>query len=131
MIEIDSIRMDGGTQARAGINDDTVADYAEQMEDETTVFPPIIVYHDGRDYWLADGFHRVEAWKRIGRLEVPADVRQGDRRSAILHSCAANSAHGLRRTNDDKRRAVTALLEDAEWSLWSDREIARHCRVSP
>ena len=27
--------------------------------------------------------------------------------------------------NADKRRAVVALLEDPEWSAWSDREIAR------
>jgi cell division protein FtsB len=82
------------------------------------------------DYWLADGFHRVAAWSSIGRVEVPAEIRQGDRRRAILHSVAANSAHGLRRTNADKRRAVTTLLEDEEWGQWSNREIARRCAVS-
>lgn len=131
MIDISQIRMDGGTQSRAAINDETVTDYAEAMADPDTVFPPIVVYFDGKDYWLADGFHRVEAWRRIGRVEVPAEVRQGDRRRAILHSVAANSAHGLRRTNADKRRAVATLLEDDEWSQWSDREIARRCAVSP
>ena len=29
------------------------------------------------------------------------------------------------------RRAVLRLLEDSEWSGWSDREIARRCAVSP
>ncbi len=131
MIETSKIRMDGGTQSRAAINEQTVADYAEAMQDERTVFPPIVVYYDGTDHWLADGFHRVHAWMRIGRTEVPAEIRQGDRRAAILHSCAANAAHGLRRTNEDKRRAVMTLLEDAEWGQWSDREIARRCGVSP
>jgi len=130
MIEISQIRTDGGTQARASINDDTVAEYAEAMADPNTVFPPLTVYFDGRSYWLADGFHRLAAWQRLGRKEAPADVRHGDRRRAILHSVAANSAHGLRRTNDDKRHAVLTLLEDAEWSMWSDREIARQCAVS-
>ncbi|ODT59410.1 MAG: hypothetical protein ABS73_09840 [Paracoccus sp. SCN 68-21] len=100
------------------------------MADPNTVFPPVIVYFDGKDYWLADGFHRVAAWARIGRTEIPTDIRQGDRRRAILHSVAANSAHGLRRTNDDKRRAVLTLLEDDEWGQWSNREIARRCAVS-
>lgn len=130
MIELAKIRTDGGTQARAEIHEETVAEYAEAMQDPDTVFPPAIVYYDGKNYWLADGFHRVEAWRRVGRVEVPAEVRQGDRRRAILHSCAANAAHGLRRTNADKRRAVWTLLGDAEWGLWSNREIARRCGVS-
>lgn len=130
-VHIDKIRTDGGTQARACLNEQTVAEYAETMQDPDTVFPPVTVYFDGSDYWLADGFHRLAAWRQIGRTEIPADIRQGDRRRAILHSVAANSAHGLRRTNEDKRRAVHTLLEDEEWSSWSDREIARKCAVSP
>ncbi|MCJ2059176.1 hypothetical protein MKL09_21870 [Methylobacterium sp. J-048] len=50
-------------------------------------------------------------------------------RVAILHSAGANAAHGLRRTNADKRRAVLMLLDDEEWSQWSDREIGRQCVV--
>lgn len=129
-LPIDSIRIDGGTQSRASINEATVAEYAEAMADPATVFPPVIAYFDGREYWLADGFHRLAAWRQIGRTDIPAEIRQGDRRAAILHSVAANSAHGLRRTNDDKRRAVLTLLEDPEWSQWSNREIARRCAVS-
>lgn len=129
-VAIDKIRIDGGTQSRAAINEATVAEYVEAMADPNTVFPPVIVYFDGREYWLADGFHRLAAWAQIGRTDIPTEIRQGDRRAAILHSVAANSTHGLRRTNDDKRRGVLTLLEDAEWGNWSDREIARRCAVS-
>jgi ParB-like chromosome segregation protein Spo0J len=129
-LHIDQIRTDGGTQSRAAINQATVAEYAEAMSDPDTVFPPVIVYHDGTDYWLADGFHRLAAWRSLERTEIPADVRQGDRRRAILHSLAANANHGLRRTNEDKRRAVLTLLEDEEWARWSNREIAKRCAVS-
>ena len=129
-LKLADIRVDGGTQSRAAITEDTVAEYAEAMADPNTVFPPVVVYYDGREYWLADGFHRVEAWRRVGREEVPAEIRQGDRRRAILHSCGANAAHGLRRSNADKRRAVMTLLEDAEWGQWSARQIAKQCGVS-
>ncbi|MCJ8138584.1 hypothetical protein [Falsirhodobacter halotolerans] len=129
-VEISRIRLDGGTQSRAAINDAVVADYAEAMANPDTVFPPVVVYFDGKDYWLADGFHRVAAWSQIGRTDIPAEVRQGDRRRAILHSVAANAVHGLRRSNDDKRRAVMTLLEDTEWSKWSARDIAKQCGVS-
>jgi hypothetical protein len=63
-------------------------------------------------------------------MNISADMRQGTRRDAILHAAGANAAHGLRRTNADKRRAVETLLRDEEWSKWSDREIARMCAVS-
>lgn len=33
-------------------------------------------------------------------------------------------------TNEDKRRAVMTLLQDAEWARWSDSEIARRCGVN-
>jgi len=36
----------------------------------------------------------------------------------------------MRRTNADKRRTVLRLLDDAEWSQWSDNEIAKRCGVS-
>ena len=36
----------------------------------------------------------------------------------------------MRRTNDDKRRAVTVLLTDDEWQKWLDNKIARQCGVS-
>lgn len=37
--------------------------------------------------------------------------------------------HGLRRTNEDKRNAVSVLLNDEEWSKWSNVEIAKRCGV--
>lgn len=132
-LEIKFIRTDGGTQARAKLDPDTVDDYRDILRDSdsTWPFPPVVVFHDGSTYWLADGFHRVAAARQHGRFVCEADVRQGTQRDAILYAAGANADHGLRRTNEDKRRAVLRLLEDAEWGQWSDREIARRCHVSP
>ncbi|MFC3208105.1 ParB/RepB/Spo0J family partition protein [Aquamicrobium soli] len=129
-LSLDVIQIDGGTQSRANVNDQVVNDYAEAIKAGAT-FPPIVVFYDGRKHWLADGFHRFHAYQMAGKSKVAADVRQGTRRDAILYSVGANDTHGLRRTRDDKRRAVLTLLNDAEWSKWSDREIARQCAVSP
>lgn len=127
-IAISDIRFDGGTQSRACISEQVVADYADAML-AGDQFPPIVVFFDGAAYWLADGFHRYQAYVRAKVKSVAADIRQGTQRDAILFSVGANASHGLRRTNDDKRRAVLTLLSDKEWSKWSDREIARHCVV--
>jgi hypothetical protein len=94
-------------------------------------FPPVVVFGEAAgNYWLADGYHRWHAATIAGLQTIGADVRPGGRREAILHSVGANAEHGWRRTNDDKKRAVQTLLNDAEWSGWSDREIARRCAVS-
>jgi len=127
-LNVDRIRTDGATQPRAAIHEPTVAEYAEAIE-AGVVLPPVTVFNDGGTYWLADGFHRLAATKRIGCLDIEVDLRVGTRRDAMLHSFGANATHGLRRTNDDKRRAIVALLSDPDWSRWSDREIARVCAV--
>lgn len=129
-VDLSLIRTDGGTQSRAQLYSQVVAEYIDALAGGAS-FPPVVVFFDGTEYWLADGFHRHAAHAGIGLAEIAAEVRQGTRRDAILYSVGANSSHGLRRTNDDKRRAVMVLLNDAEWAGWSNREIARLCSVSP
>lgn len=125
-IKLESIRIDGGTQPRESIDDALVSEYAECVED----LPPMVVFDDGVNVWLADGFHRHHALQRAGRTMVECDVRKGTQRDAVLYSVGANADHGKRRTNADKRKAVQTLLNDEEWGKWSDREIAKRCRVS-
>jgi len=134
-LKLDQIRTDGGTQPRVAIDDQVVADYAEQYRSGVDL-PRVTVFFDGETYWLADGFHRYWANKRINREYVFAEIHQGTLRDAILYSVAANSAHGLRRSIDDKRKAVAIMLTndmvatDEQGKPWSDREIARRCNVS-
>jgi hypothetical protein len=129
-LPINQVMLDGGTQARIQINFTVVAEYAEAMQ-EGAIFPPIIVFYDGTKYWLADGFHRTRAAIDVGRKTIEAKIIEGSRRDAILYSIQANAEHGLRRSQEDKRQAVLALLKDDEWSQWSNQEIAKRCKVSP
>ena len=126
-LNIDLIQ-DGGAQMRVEMSDQTIADYAEELI-AGTVFPPVIVYYDGEAYWLADGFHRVEAARKVERETIEAEIREGSDRDAILHGIGANARHGLRRTQADKRHAVEALLRDPGWSKWSDRHIGKVANV--
>lgn len=126
-IAIDAIKIDGGTQARVAINEVAVAEYAEAMT-EGEMLPPVVVFHDGASYYLADGFHRFHANRRIGARTIAAEVRTGTLADAKLFAYGANQRHGLRRTNEDKRKAVLGVLADAP--EWSDRAIARHVGVS-
>lgn len=128
-LNIKLIRIDGGTQSRAAINQTVVDQYAEAIKDGSE-FPAIRVYHDGNFYYLADGFHRYFAHLKAGKAGIKAEVVNGTLRDAILYSFGANALHGLQRTVEDKRKVVLAMLEDFEWGTWSDREIARQCHVT-
>ncbi len=74
--------------------------------------------------------HRHAAAVMAAIEEIDVAVQPGGLRDAILFAVGANATHGLRRTNSDKRRAVTRLLEDEEWRVWSNVEIAKRCGVS-
>lgn len=127
-LKLSEIKTDGGTQTRQKLDSEIIKNYSDQMLNEIK-FPDIITFYDGTHYWLADGFHRVQASFLAGFTDIESEIKQGTRRDAILYSVGANSAHGLPRTNADKRISVMTLLEDEEWSKWSDREIARRCCV--
>jgi hypothetical protein len=127
-LAVDSLRIDGGTQLRAKIDQATVDEYRAGWVNEVK-FPPLVVFHDGTDNWLADGFHRYHGASAACVPTVPCDVRAGTQRDAILFAAGANQTNGLRRSNDDKRKAVRTLLEDKEWARRSNNWIAEQCGV--
>lgn len=128
-INVKAIRIDGGTQSRVEIDNDIVAEYADAIRAKAS-FPPMVVFHDGADYWLADGFHRWHAYNTTGKASVEVEVHAGTLRDAKLYSAGANRTHGQRRTNADKRKAALMLLEDSEWGKWSDNRIASEIGLS-
>lgn len=129
VLNLSEIRTDGGTQPREKLDQALIEEYAEDITGGA-VFPPIEVFYDGANYWLVDGFHRLHAHEQANKNTIRAVIHQGDQRAAVLYSLGVNADHGKRRTNEDKRRAVMVLFNDPEWAKWSDREIARQCKVS-
>jgi hypothetical protein len=121
------IKVDQACQARVTTDATTIAHYAEIMTEEGCVFPPVVVYYDGTDHWLSDGFHRHAAAEKAALDSLKAEIREGTRRDAILYAVGANAT--LRRTREDKRHAVGILVADEEWSKWSNRTIAHRCGV--
>jgi hypothetical protein len=119
--------LDADVQPRETMSSGLIHEYATLYR-EGHALPPIKVFHDGRDNWVADGFHRVSAVREAGLSEIHAEVAPGTKRDAILYACGANK-HGKPRSHADKRRAVLRLLEDPTWQQWSDHEMARHCGV--
>jgi hypothetical protein len=127
-ISLSDVVATSGTQIRARIDSDIVSQYSEDMREDAKAFPPVVVFRKGSQYILADGFHRVMAAGCCGFKTIKADVRKGTKSDALRYALGANAAHGLRRTNADKRRSVELAL--AEWPRLSDRKIAEVCAVS-
>ncbi len=126
---LSAIRIDPAVQSRAdGLDEATVEEYAELMR-AGVAFPPVRVFRSqGGTLWLAQGFHRAEAARRAGLTEIAAEVAAGERDDAAFDSACANAAHGLRRTNRDKRRAAEAALQLRPG--WSDHSLAAALGVS-
>jgi hypothetical protein len=68
-----TLRIDGGTQPRERLDEATVERYAEAMTAGLWDFgrssDPAVAFYDGTEHWLSDGFHRLEAAKRAGKLD--------------------------------------------------------------
>lgn len=120
---------------RAMLREETVEDYAEQMElaGGWGPYPPIEVVYDGETYYLTDGFHRTSAARRHFNedFEVPAIVTPGTYKDALMAAARANDKNGLQRSRADKRRAVTRIMQEPEWAALGDSKIADMCAVTP
>jgi hypothetical protein len=120
-VKIDDIIINAGTQARVCINDETVDTYAERMI-EGDEFPAIVVFSDGTDMYLADGFHRVLASERNGFIDIEADVRKGTQLDALWYALGANKSNGQRMSRGDVKHAVELALRT--WPDKTQSEIA-------
>jgi len=126
---ISSIRRDINHQPRANLSLELITEYAESVKRGDS-FPPIKVVRDKDGvYWCWNGHHRLNAFEQAGKKTIPVDISEGSERDAFRLSLGANADNGLRRSNDDKRRAVTLALKDEEFVKLSDSAISELCAV--
>ncbi|MDD1695123.1 MAG: ParB/RepB/Spo0J family partition protein [Methanoregula sp.] len=129
LLSIKLIKQDSALQPRAKMDIKIIDEYTEAMKTGAS-FPALVVYKVEDSYYLVDGYHRFMAAQGAKLTNILCEIRTGTMRDAILFSAGVNATHGLRRTNEDKRRAVLTLLRDKEWKDWADTKIAAACNVS-
>lgn len=129
-MHIKDLILDRQVQMRTALNRIAIIDYAEAMDRGDKFPPPVVFWIPGQKRFVADGFHRILAYKRNGVKTVRCQIRCGTKRDAILYAAGCNRTHGVRRTNEDKRKAVLTFLGDKEWCKWADTVIARHAGVA-
>ena len=105
----------------APLEERIVTSYIQEIE-PTRSCSALKACFDGTDYWLFDGYHRLEAMRRLGFNTCTVQIFKGSRRDAF------------RRYIKDKLRCVNTktfkhciqiLSEDQEWSNFDTSELAR------
>lgn len=132
-ISISDLVIDPAFQMRCTLSEDAVSDYSEVITSTNAEWPfstPCSVYRVSGQMILTDGFHRVQAMQKAGRDAIRATVTDGSKSDALIAALGANHSHGLRRTNADKRRAVTMALADELLQAMSDRQLSEVCGTS-
>lgn len=139
LVKIERIGGDPRLQMREGINETVVEEYVEQVKlrqekGEHGEFPgkPLVTFFDKKEKkeWLADGYQRLEAYKRCGLKSVTVERHEGSFREAWLYALSANAGHGLKRSKNDIAKAIRAVLLDAELKDLSTVKIAELVKCS-
>lgn len=129
-MKLSQLTLDPALQMRRQLNKDVVDEYAKAMLDGDK-FPAIIVFNDGENNYVAEGFTRCESAKQAGLEIIDADVRMGTWDDAFDYAFTkANHSNGQRYTPEDKRYAIAKALEFERYAKKSDRELSRIYHVS-
>jgi len=128
-ILLSDIVIDRTLQMRVNGSDaDHVSSIVEAMSAGRRI-PPIDVYFEPPDvFYLADGFHRVDAVLALGREDgtITARVHRGGYLDAFRHACGANASHGLKRTRKDLE---TAYKQAVEWEILEPDNVAQVAEI--
>jgi len=129
-MKLSQITLDPKLMMRVALNDEIIDEYAQAMLDGDK-FPPIVIFNDGDNNYLVEGFKRYYAYKKCGIELVDADTRMGTYDDAFDYALTvANRLHGERYTPEDKRYQLQMALDVPRYANKSDRELARILKVS-
>jgi len=130
-ISCDLIEATSATQCRKKLSKEYIDLYCEDLKNGA-IFPAVDVFKEkgsGR-YILANGFHTLIAHIHAEIESIECNVHEGGMREALAFAFGANSEHGLRRSNADKRHTVEMALKDPYFSQLPRQELADLCRVT-
>ena len=129
-MKLSQITLDPKLMMRVSLNQEIVDEYAQSMLDGDK-FPPVVIFNDGDNNYLVDGFKRYHAHKKNGLEIIDADTRMGTYDDAFDYAFEkANRDNGDRYTPEDKRYQLLMAFEKPKYASKSDRELSRILKVS-
>lgn len=124
-LRLDSITINNQLNIRADELDQTLI---SQYVDTFKELPPIAVFKVGEEHVLVDGWHRLEAAKRLCLNKVGVRiVGTGTITDAADKADTANLSHGKMLTRDQRKQIALRFVE--RHPDWSERQIARWMAV--
>lgn len=99
-----------------GVDSDVVEFYATIFKD--VVWPPILV--DRATHKLLDGWHRVEAAKRVGVYTLAVQYVDAKEEELFALAVKANLGHGVHLAREERFKAIIRLQREA----WTHERIA-------
>ena len=123
-VPIKDVCITGGTQQRP-VDDGVMRRYSARMADGVK-FPPVSIITDGKSNFLADGFHRLMAAKKLNKKYIEANITHGTQRDAIKASFGANKTNAFPRQEGTVKNILEKICKDDEWGKASLTDIAKH-----
>ena len=122
-ISLNEIRIDEAIKRRP-VDKGIVSRYMDSIE-EDSIFPPVEVVFDGKNYWLWDGHFRIQAYRELGKKTIRANITQGSFKDAIWLSFSEPSWHSFPRPKSTATKILfEKIFPDPVWSLECDHTIA-------
>lgn len=103
----------GSPKVRGCLNLEAIEEYRQTYISKRKM-PEVVLFETESDHYLiGDGLHRVTAISTLptNKFSHTFDVRKGTFDDCLAYALKANLAHGMRRTNADKRQGVISALK--------------------
>ncbi len=117
-INIGTITVDGKYQYRTEMSRVSISDYKSLILKNVKWHSPIHIGLFDGEHYLLDGFHRLEAYKKLNREEIPAgqwelkEYASEDEMAA--YSLKTNLHHGLKNTAKDVHSVLDKLYNSGD-----------------
>jgi hypothetical protein len=97
LLSVDAINLD--FQPSENLSEDIVSTYVDKLR-RGDQLPPVRVRYYGTNYFLEDGFHRIQAMRLTGIKQTEAEIRPG-----TIAEMEAEFARALRAALDMLKRS--------------------------
>lgn len=122
---IASLKTDAGTQFRTQLSKSQVEGMSDLIERNVKWKTPIQIASFDNTYYLTDGFHRVEAYRSMGIVEIPTGqfeiIECETMDEVFMLSIRGNAAHGNKNTVEERLLMMHKLIQMDEKRFMSNR----------